>query len=375
MTELNQARWAAVEQGEVAQGARYVAALDGLRAFAIGTVWLLHFDRPVFPGGAVGVDVFFALSAYLITGILLREIQRGRLNLVAFYLRRVFRLVPALLVWLVLFAIPTVLLVHQGSLLRWSVPGVVLYFNDFLEGLTRQVPGPIDQSWSLAVEEQFYLLWPVLLLLAVRAGRQSAGFFLLVAVGAVLEFMSPNYFLPTGHLFPLAAGAAAAWAAQTGRIKASPGISVVTASLALLVAADFVVFDGAASGGLERMLTSAAAVILITHCDLQAGSPVSRLFGTRVLAWIGARAYGIYLYGLTILSLVPAITHWSMHVVLVPDLVLTLLVVELSYRFIESPIRRRGREWLMRRTRGRDAARDPAAITQPDDHVVEITPS
>lgn len=128
----------------------YLASLDGIRAVAITGVFGLHLARQYFPGGAFGVDVFFVLSAYLITSILLRELRhRGRIRFGAFYCRRIFRLGPALVLWLLLLATPTALLQHAGSSISWSTAGALFYFNDFLEAWTRHVGSAYDQSWSL----------------------------------------------------------------------------------------------------------------------------------------------------------------------------------------------------------------------------------
>jgi peptidoglycan/LPS O-acetylase OafA/YrhL len=192
-----------------------------MRAIAIGGVLLLHLDRAHFPGGAFGVDVFFVLSSYLITSLLLDEVGRhGRIRFGAFYWRRFFRLYPALLLWLVALAIPTAFVVHQSGTVPWSAAGAVFYFNDFLEAFTNHVGAPFDQSWSLAVEEQFYFVWPMALaLIATRFGLrgQRAIVLGLVVVSVVVWVPFGNYFLPTGHLVPLALGCwAAYWLAHGG---------------------------------------------------------------------------------------------------------------------------------------------------------------
>ena len=146
----------------------HLDSLDGIRAIAIGGVFLLHADKKYFPGGFLGVDVFFILSSFLITSILLRERQgRGKVDYGAFYWRRFFRLAPALVLWLALIAAPTAILSHQASTIPISTAGALLYFNDFLAAFTHKLGSAYDQSWSLSVEEQFYLVWPFVFALAL----------------------------------------------------------------------------------------------------------------------------------------------------------------------------------------------------------------
>ena len=198
----------------------HLDSLDGIRALAIGAVFLLHADKKYFPGGFLGVDVFFILSSYLITSILLRERQeRGRVGYAAFYWRRFFRLAPALVVWLALIALPTAILAHQTSTIPISTTGALLYFNDFLAAFTNKLGTAYDQSWSLSVEEQFYMVWPFLFAIAVGRltsiglRRAMIGF---IGISLVIWLTIGNYSLPTGHLVPLALGCwAACWSIQS----------------------------------------------------------------------------------------------------------------------------------------------------------------
>ncbi len=194
-------------------------ALDGLRACAVAAVFLLHLDQPHFPGGAVGVDVFFVISAYLITGLLLK--RSGELHPYRnFYWRRVFRLYPALVLFVVLAAV-TAIAAGQGRRAPLAVVGSLLYVNDLLMAFTHRIPTGFGQTWSLAVEEQFYLVWAPMLLLGVSRLRRNVQLGSLVAVAAIgFAFLfvhtNWNYFLPTGHLFGLALGCIAAWARHEG---------------------------------------------------------------------------------------------------------------------------------------------------------------
>lgn len=334
----------------------YLAALDGIRAIAIAGVFALHLDRANFPGGAFGVDVFFVLSAYLITSILLREFQRtGTLEFGAFYWRRFFRLAPALILWLAVIALPTAIVDHAGSSVGWSTAGSLFYFNDFLQAWTTHVSSAYDQSWSLAVEEQFYLLWPLLLFLAARHMRpraQERTVALLVLGSIVVWLLYGNYFLPTGHLVALAAGAWAAFQVSNGvnpvlvRIVKKPAVASIC--IVVFAVASFYSPTGYL-GDAMAFLVYMAATVLTLHCVLLPSSIISRSLGSTLPRWIGRRSYGIYLYGLTLMQLVPALTHLPLHEAAFLDVLSTAVVVAISYRFIESPLRNRGRQWLATR--------------------------
>jgi peptidoglycan/LPS O-acetylase OafA/YrhL len=332
-------------------------SLDGIRALSIGAVFLLHADGRYFPGGFLGVDVFFILSSYLITSILLREGQkRGSVDYVAFYWRRFFRLAPALVLWLAVIALPTAILAHQVSKIPLSTTGALLYFNDFLAAFTDKLGTAYDQSWSLSVEEQFYLIWPFLFALAVGrltsiGLRRAMGGF--IAVSLVIWLTVGNYSLPTGHLVPLALGCwAACWSVQArANSRLTPLFRdnrLALACLALFVPAVLVNPLGAKGDALDLVVYLAATALLL-HCTLDANSFASRMLASPVPRWIGVRSYGIYLYGLTILLLVPLVTQLSLHEALPLDVAVVAVVVALSYRFVESPFRSWGHRWLARK--------------------------
>jgi peptidoglycan/LPS O-acetylase OafA/YrhL len=335
----------------------YVAALDGVRALAIVAVYLLHIYRPRFPGGGIGVDIFFVLSGYLITGILLRSSGSKRNQLGAFYIRRATRLLPALVVWVALFATPSAVMYGQAHLIAPDITGALFYFNDILEAL-HHVAGSFDQSWSLAVEEQFYLVWPAILLyLIVRRSQevQIAIFGLITAAAVVLLFSVGNYFLPTGHLVALAVGSWASWYRNRRGDRPSStrkGATIGCGAAALLMVS--ILWAGPRAPwqfDMWSVLLDIAAIVLILKVDCTGQSPVIRLFGCGPARWIGSRSYGIYLYGLTLIGLVAKITHLRLHFAVLVDVAVTCAVVELSFRYIEAPIRLAGRRWSGSRLR------------------------
>jgi len=349
---------------------RYVPALDGVRAIAVLSVFLLHLARDRVPGGAFGVDVFFVLSAFLITSLLIDEFDaHGRVDFVAFYWRRAFRLLPALLLWLV-FASITAVLGGDAHRVPLSAAGALFYVSDFLQAWTDLVANAFDQAWSLSVEEQFYFVWPALLVLVLlRCPPRQRRWILGIAVpaAAVVAFTRPNYFLPTGHLLPLVIGC---WAADQRARGLSPWIASIARSpwtgyvaLAIFTAAALLALPPLLGAGMFVLIAIATAALLL-HLTNPGTTGVGRLLGSAVPRWIGARSYGVYLYGLTMMGFVGALFPGITLRFAAPlDVALTLIVVALSYRLVESPVRRAGRAWLRRR-RGESGASAPA-LTSP----------
>ncbi|WP_309127643.1 acyltransferase [Microbacterium sp.] len=340
----------------------YVPALDGIRAIAVLAVYLLHLAGAYFPGGAVGVDLFFVLSAFLITGLLMAEFERtGRVRFGDFYLRRAFRLLPALLLWLVLASF-TAVMAGEGEKVAWSAAGALFYFNDFQQAWTDRVAAAFNQSWSLSVEEQFYFVWPPLLVLVLlRRSLRVQRWFLHVSVivAVAVAFTPQNYFLPTGHLLPLVIGC---WAADQHAHGRTSWIAAVTrqpwigaVALTVFAVATLVVYRPL--GDVMFVTVAFATAALILNITGDRANLVSRALGSAVPRWVGARSYGIYLYGLTLMHLVPLlIVGIELRFAAPIDIALTILVVALSYRFVESPVRRWGRQWLRDRVQAKPSS-------------------
>jgi len=165
-------------------------ALDGLRGLALLAVMGLHTSPSVLPGGFLGVDLFFVLSGFLITYLLVREWQKfGSIRLRQFYLRRALRLYPALWGLLLVGGLATLAFGsrHDFSVFRRALPSVLFYFFNWrlAHPMCPEVPGIFQHLWSLAIEDQFYLVWPILLagLLAMRVRRRWILALVLAAVG------------------------------------------------------------------------------------------------------------------------------------------------------------------------------------------------
>ena len=366
----------------------YLPGLDGLRAVAIIGVLLYHAGIDWMPGGFLGVDVFFVISGFLITSLILEEYDRsGRVNFAKFYLGRARRLLPAVAVLLIAVGV-AVLIVYQDALsaFREDALATVFYVNNwwyifvdqsYFESVGR--PPLLKHLWSLSVEEQFYLIWPAFALLLMRSGgrplvRRLA---LVLAIAstvwmAVLSIRngypvdadpSRAYFGTDSHSMGLLVGAALATMWRPGRLSAQvprgaqlviTGIGVT--SLAAVIG--FYLFVGEFTpwlyrgGFLALAFFTTALIAAVTH----PASFLGPALGTGVLRYIGRRSYGIYLWHWPIFMVTrPGIdVEWSEPVTFVVRIALTLVIAELSYRLVEMPIRRGvlGRAWSAVRSGG-----------------------
>jgi peptidoglycan/LPS O-acetylase OafA/YrhL/lysophospholipase L1-like esterase len=369
--------------------AGHIDGLDGLRGFTVLAVVVFHLWPHRLPGGFLGVDVFFVISGFLITTLLVREGKRtGQVDLPAFWRRRARRLLPALLV-----VVPV------------SVLAAARIDDDLLVGIDRQAIGALTFSsnwleigaganyfdatapklfatfWSLAVEEQFYLLWP-LLLVGVVVGARTATNCIKVAgglavVSAVLMAVhyrpgaNPTraYYGTDSHLFGLMIGAVVAFAfagdvgvvaqRRWGRLRLWVGF----AAMALLVTMMLTVDGGSAfpyRGGIA--LASLLTAIMVAALPGRPSSFTS-VHEWRPLAWVGERSYGIYLWHWPVIVLVAALRPQAAPGADTPlptavlALAITFGLAAASYRWIEMPIRRHGFGLLW------DVSRDRRLVT------------
>jgi peptidoglycan/LPS O-acetylase OafA/YrhL len=323
---------------------RYVSQFDGLRAVAVLLVIGTH--TGYVPGGYVGVDVFFVLSGYLITTILLGERARNQWSLKHFYIRRARRLYPALIV-LLLVTLPF------GGLLASSITHYATlaaltgtYVSDFaVVAHVNFLQGPLSHTWSLAVEEQFYLTWPVFLLLAFKITSRRV---IIVATVLSAEMMlivlcasgassSSAMFLPIGRGGILLLGCTLALVLDHGPLPRSGLVAVVSAvglGGAVIFAAD------KAQGGLAVTLAGLLATGLVG--GILPGGMVARVLSFRPLTWLGERSYGVYLWHLPIVYVV---AHHDVQPsqgslrVLIPTLIGGIGLATVSYRYVETRFR------------------------------------
>jgi peptidoglycan/LPS O-acetylase OafA/YrhL len=323
-----------------------VAGLDVLRGIAILLVILRHAVPDVFAGaGVVGVVVFFTLSGYLITGVLARELgATGTVGYRRFYLRRARRLLPALVALAVVFAVVTLVFDPLGD--RDRLPATTAVLLTFTGNLpVADVSAATFHAWTLATEEQFYLLWPAVLALAWARGRVgtalvAAAVTALAACVAVLAWLWPYadnaYVLPTSWFVCFVIGAATRLRGDATRIPAA----LVPLVLAALVALSLVPLRGHALTYLVAapVIAGFTAVLLLAWSRWRELADRARL--SRALAALGVVSYGAYLwnYPLT-LWLRPGLGGAAGPVAAF----LTVVAAALSWRFVEEPVMRRVR--------------------------------
>ena len=371
----------------VRSGQRYMPGLDGLRALAVLAVIAYHEQLGWAPGGLLGVGVFFTLSGYLITDLLLGQWARsGGLNLGDFWLRRARRLLPALFVMLaVVTAWITVVSPSRLASLRGAVAAAATYSSNWFYIYTHNSyfarfapPGPFDHLWSLAVEEQFYLVWPWLLLVGVyflRGRRPGAVRWLvlptlaLAAASAVAMLMlyHPGYD-PTRiyegsdtRACGLLIGAALAmvWPSRrTARTALWSRVMLDGAGLAGLAVIGLMIWRvGQYSaftyqGGLVLLSLATAGVVAAVACP---GSLVGVALGWKPLRWIGVRSYGIYLWHYPVIILTSPANSTENLPRAALQVGASIGIAALSWRFVEEPIRRGALERAWKRMRSRTA--------------------
>ena len=371
----------------VGHSQRYMPGLDGLRAIAVLAVIAYHLNPAWAPGGLLGVGVFFTLSGYLITDLLLgQRAATGRLQLGDFWLRRARRLLPALFLMLAV-VVAWVTLLDRSLLpgLRGDVLAAVGYVSNWWN-IVREAsyfarfgpPPPLDHLWSLAVEEQFYLIWPWLLWLGLRyvPGRYTLA--CLTLVGAALSAAAMALIYQPGvdptrvyegtdtRAFGLLIGAALAmvWPSRglrADRVSYGGRILIESAGVFGLVVIGIVIWRTSEyspflyKGGI--VLLSVATVVVLTAL-VHPASWLGVAVGWTPLRWLGVRSYGIYLWHYPIIVLTAPGTQQKASLSLeVLQLVATIVVAALSWRFFEEPIRRGAIGWIWAQGRSRLARR------------------
>ncbi|MEE4212381.1 MAG: acyltransferase family protein [Parvularcula sp.] len=335
----------------------YRPDIDGLRAVAILPVVLYHAGLPGLSGGFVGVDVFFVISGFLITSIVVRELEEGRFSLISFYERRARRILPALMAVIVFcFAVGWVLLLpSEMKALGQSAFATAFFASNFYFVLTFNYFAPAAEfapllhTWSLAVEEQFYLFFPPLLMLL--AGRTRRHLFWVVAglslasfaLAIVLMQFRPSwaFYLIFSRMWELGAGAILALV-----VLRPPRARLIREALAVAglgaICIPMVTFTAATPfPGLAALPPVIGASMLIWIGARGDGSTVNTLLAHRAFVWVGLISYSLYLWHWPILAFLRTAVD---SVFLPPWLVVVAIAVSftaawLSYRFIERPFR------------------------------------
>ena len=350
---------------------RYITGLDGIRAIAVIMVLAYHLKLALFKSGFLGVTVFFVLSGYLITGILISEVEEeGTIDLKNFWLRRIRRLVPAVMSMAVVIifvsAVVNRVIFTKGckdflaSVLGfnnwWQIFNKVSYFEAV------GVPSPFTHCWSLAIETQFYLIYPLIFLAVyklakgrgngrAKRGLLIAGVTLLLALISVIlmavlfnpqQDASRVYYGTDTRAFSLLFGALLAilWEYRMvpRRLSASVNMVLGSVSFAMLLVMTIAINGSSNFWYRGGQFVGTILTVLMVYAVSGRKTWLSRFLSHPVLKWIGDRSYSIYLWHYPIILLISKGIKASWWITLI-EIVLSVVLAELSYRFIETPIR------------------------------------
>jgi peptidoglycan/LPS O-acetylase OafA/YrhL len=334
----------------------YRPALDGLRGAAILAVLAFHthhiLGQPFVKGGSIGVDIFFVLSGFLITVLLLEEWQRsGSISLKSFYWRRLLRLGPALLVLLaVMYAFADVFLLPlEASQTRRALPVAFVYASDLALAFFNIRLGALQHTWSLAIEEHFYLVWPLLLVAGLKLGLSRRWLLLITLLLAVASMIQRatlhqlgappvrTYYGIDTRADALLIGCAAGMAVTWGLLRGNH-VRLLLIPASVLIVFCLIATDYASPlmhlGGFT--LLAVAAAVLIVNAVLSPASQLTALFEVRPLVWVGRISYGLYLWHYPVFKAANLLQlGWTFK--LCVAVTATFAVTCLSYYLIEQP--------------------------------------
>jgi peptidoglycan/LPS O-acetylase OafA/YrhL len=339
----------------------YRPDIDGLRAIAVLSVILFHIDKTLIPGGFVGVDIFFVISGFLISLNILKDLERGRFSITDFYRRRVKRIAPPMLivVWVTLVAAQFFLLPQDAEPTAesglWSLLSLAnVYFwlhqdTSYFAAASSEIP--LLHLWSLGVEEQFYIFWPLILMAFYRPSRARLFFWIAAIVGIgsflmgeILFSSAPTfayYMLPTRFGELLMGGLVAFFVMRNLGAHFPKKLVAPTAVVGMLLIgfSFFLLSERQVFPGLRAIPPTLGAGLLIFagHCS---NNFISRFLAVGPLVWVGLISYSAYLWHWPLLAFY---RYGHREIGLVAGSVifaLTLLLAWLTYRFVEGPSRR-----------------------------------
>ena len=333
---------------------KYRAEIDGLRAWAVLPVILFHAGFDLFKGGYVGVDIFFVISGYLITTILVEDIEKERFSIAHFYERRARRILPALTL-VILACVPAawaLMLPGQLDDFAQSIVAASLFVSNILFWMeadyfdTAVEEKPLLHTWSLAVEEQYYVFFPIFLFLAWRFGRNRVFWMIAVSAFASLllsEYLSrtdsaTNFYLAPSRVWELFAGSLAAFSVRKHGVRANDFLAMLGL---LMVAASIFLFDSETPfPSFYALLPIVGVVLLVMFAHQETWA--ARILSNKAFVWVGLISYSAYLWHQPLFAFARIVSVEELSVAVALGLSgLSLALAWVSWKFIEAPFRDR----------------------------------
>lgn len=341
----------------------YRRDIDGLRAVAVLLVVMFHIDMPGVTGGFVGVDVFFVISGFLITSIVTNDIRNGRFSLLRFYERRIRRIFPALIAVYLFCVLVSAILLLPSDLLRFgiSLAASAAFVSNLLFSLQdsyfepASIDKPLLHTWSLSVEEQFYVIWPLILVVAFRHWP-ARGVFWVMAAGilgflAFAEWQLGSDRTAAFYLMPARAwelGLGGLLALKLPDLERAPRLRdlLSLAGLALILGSAFALTRFSPFPGFGAVPACLGTALLIVSGATGASGATgqalcNRLLSLRPMVFVGLVSYSLYLWHWPLIVFLRYYLDREFHFLEALAVVaVSLAVAALSYRFIEAPFRR-----------------------------------
>jgi peptidoglycan/LPS O-acetylase OafA/YrhL len=340
---------------------RYSPELDGLRGVAVLAVMLYHTDATyLLPGGFIGVDMFFVLSGFLITSLLIQEFDEcGTIRLKHFYMRRVLRLGPALLGLLLTLCLVSFLALDAAKANSNYIDALIalVYFSNWARALSIHPPDYIAHTWSLSIEEQFYILWPCTLFCMLKHWNNRRVIFAATAAIAIIAWTLRNYqfadgasieriyngldtradALMVGCALGIALSSGFAHAIDQHRLRNPLFFGAAFSCLCLVMVSLTADWRSPGMVYYGYFAIELATAILIWQLVTGSGGALGKFFSTKWLVWVGSISYGLYLWHYPIYRVLRDFGFQTLAVVMVGP-ILTFLAAALSYYLLEKPI-------------------------------------
>jgi peptidoglycan/LPS O-acetylase OafA/YrhL len=331
---------------------KYRAEIDGLRGLAVVPVILFHAGFELFSGGFVGVDVFFVISGYLITTILIEDIENQRFSLVNFYERRARRILPALFFMMLvcipfawMWMLPSQMKDFSQSFLAVSLFASNILFwreNNYFDAVSEEKP--LLHTWSLAVEEQYYVLFPIFLILAWRFGKDRV-FWMIVVMASISLLLSEwgwrnkvtaNFYLAPTRAWELFAGSIAAFIVQKQGVRKNNPLALL--GLIAIVFSIFAYDESTPFPSVYTLVPVLGVVLLVLFAEKE--TLAARLLSTKAIIGIGLISYSAYLWHQPLLAFARInFVNQPSHLLMAPLALSSLVLAYFSWRFIEAPFR------------------------------------